>query len=117
MVCADYKQAEVATIAYLSGDPTLIAAVESGEDVHSVAAIEMFKLDCTVKEVKKKYKHLRVAAKSIRVATNMLISDQFHVWKDGRLKIAEKFGNPTSETGESEVKAEGNAQPAAETSE
>jgi uracil-DNA glycosylase family 4 len=65
IVSADYKQAEVATLAYLSGDPTLVAAIEAGEDIHSAVAVRMFKLPCTVEEVKKKYKALRVAAKSL----------------------------------------------------
>lgn len=65
MVCADYSQAEIATLAYLSGDPVLIASVETGQDIHSVVAKEMFKLTCTVKEVKKLFKHLRVSAKAI----------------------------------------------------
>ena len=65
MVCADYTQAEIATLAYLAGDKTLIEAVEAGEDIHSITAREIFKLDCSVSEVKKKYKGLRVAAKSI----------------------------------------------------
>lgn len=65
MVCADYSQAEIATLAYLSGDPLLIESVETGQDIHSVVAKEMFKLTCTVKEVKKLFKHLRVSAKAI----------------------------------------------------
>lgn len=65
IVSADYVQAEIATLAYLSGDPILIAAVESGEDIHSVAAKTMFKLDCSIKDVKIHYKPRRVAAKSI----------------------------------------------------
>lgn len=65
IVCADYSQAEIATMAYLSGDPVLITSVETGQDIHSVVAKEMFKLDCTVSEVKKKFKHLRVSAKAI----------------------------------------------------
>jgi DNA polymerase-1 len=65
IVAADFIQAEIATLAYLSGDPILIAAVEAGDDIHSIVAKEMFKLDCTVAEVKKKYKNLRVSAKSL----------------------------------------------------
>jgi DNA polymerase-1 len=65
LVVSDYKQAEVATLAYLSQDPELMKAVAAGEDIHSTVCRQMFKLDCTLKEVKEKYSHLRVAAKSI----------------------------------------------------
>ena len=65
MVCADYSQAEIATLAYLSGDPVLIKSVEDKKDIHSVVAKEMFKLDCEIDEVKKLFKHLRVSAKAI----------------------------------------------------
>jgi len=64
-VTCDYKQAEIAALAYLSGDETLIAAVESGQDVHSVVCKKMFKLDCPIKDIKRKYSSLRVAAKSL----------------------------------------------------
>lgn len=65
LICCDYKQAEIATLAYLSQDPTLIAAVQAGEDIHSVVCRQMFNLDCTLEEVKKNHKALRIAAKSI----------------------------------------------------
>jgi len=65
LVCCDYKQAEIAALAYLSGDETLIAAVQAGEDIHSVVCRQMFNLKCTLKEVKELHKPLRVAAKSI----------------------------------------------------
>lgn len=65
IVAADYCQAEICSLAYLSGDPTLIAAVGSGADVHSTVCRQMFELDCSLDEVKTRYKHLRVAAKSI----------------------------------------------------
>lgn len=47
--------------------------------------------------------------------THYLVEALYYVWPEGRSKITEKTGNPMPEVGESEVKAEGNAQPAAET--
>lgn len=66
LIISDYMQAEIAALAYLSGDETLIAAVEAGEDIHSVVGRKMFnKEHLSNKEFKKQFKHLRVAAKSI----------------------------------------------------
>ena len=65
MVVSDYKQAEIAALANLSGDPTLIDSVSKGLDIHSVVCRDMFRLDCTLEEVKMEHKALRVAAKSI----------------------------------------------------
>lgn len=65
IVAADYMQAEIATLAYLSGDENLILAVETGQDVHSTVCKKMFKLDCPVEDIKKKHKGKRVAAKAI----------------------------------------------------
>ncbi|HHA19806.1 MAG TPA: hypothetical protein ENK70_08885, partial [Methylophaga sp.] len=65
MVTADYRQAELAALAYMSGDTNLITAVKTGQDIHSVVCKQMFQLDCTLKEVKLHHTNLRVAAKSI----------------------------------------------------
>jgi uracil-DNA glycosylase family 4 len=65
LICADYTQNELVTLAYLSGDPTLIHAVETGEDLHSAVTKEMFQLDCSIKETKKKFPALRIAGKSL----------------------------------------------------
>jgi len=66
LVAADYKQAEIATLAYLSGDENLIEAVQKGEDIHSVVGRKMFdKQSLTNDEFKAQFKPLRVAAKSI----------------------------------------------------
>lgn len=65
IVAADYTQAEIATLAYLSGDEKLIDVVQTGRDIHSMVCKTMFRLDCTEAEVKALHKPLRVAAKSI----------------------------------------------------
>lgn len=66
LIISDFKQAEIATLAYLSGDPALIAAVERGEDIHSVVGRKMFKLEhLTNAEFKEQHNGLRIASKSI----------------------------------------------------
>ena len=42
IVSADYSQIELRIMAYLSGDKTLIAAFQNGEDVHRRTAAEVF---------------------------------------------------------------------------
>jgi uracil-DNA glycosylase family 4 len=65
LIVADYKQAELAALAYASGDESLIQAIKEGQDIHSVVCRQMFQLDCSLADVKRHHKHLRVAAKSI----------------------------------------------------
>lgn len=42
IIAADYSQIEVRIMAKLSGDPALIAAINSGKDIHCVMATEVF---------------------------------------------------------------------------
>jgi DNA polymerase-1 len=42
LLSADYSQIELRVLAHLAGDPALIAAFESGEDVHARTAAEVF---------------------------------------------------------------------------
>lgn len=42
LVVADYSQIELRVLAHLSGDPTLIAAFERGEDIHAATAALVF---------------------------------------------------------------------------
>lgn len=44
LVCADYSQIELRLMAHFSGDENLIANYNSGVDVHSVTASEIFKV-------------------------------------------------------------------------
>lgn len=48
-----------------SKDHNLLEMFETGSDTHSSTAVNMFELDCDISEVKKKYPHLRQAAKVI----------------------------------------------------
>lgn len=42
LVDADYSQIELRILAHLSGDPNMIAAFKSGEDIHTVTASQVF---------------------------------------------------------------------------
>ncbi len=44
LVSADYSQIELRILAHLTGDPTLVAAFTSGEDVHTRTATEVFEV-------------------------------------------------------------------------
>ena len=48
-----------------SKDTNLMNMFLSGSDTHSSTAVNMFELDCPIEDVKKKYPHLRQAAKVI----------------------------------------------------
>jgi len=66
LVAADYKQAEIAALAYMSGDEGLIASVKAGDDIHSFVGRQMFeKMDLTNEEFKSQHKPLRISAKSL----------------------------------------------------
>jgi DNA polymerase I len=47
LVSADYSQIELRVLAHLSGDPTLIDAFESGQDIHQRTAMEIFEVDAS----------------------------------------------------------------------
>lgn len=51
LISADYSQIELRLLAHLSGDPALLRAFASGEDVHSAVAAEVF--DIPLSEVTK----------------------------------------------------------------
>jgi DNA polymerase I len=47
LVSADYSQIELRVLAHLSGDPTLIDAFETGQDIHQRTAMEIFEVDAS----------------------------------------------------------------------
>ena len=66
MIEADFKQAELNVLAFMSGDPTMIAIVtDPKRDLHSEMAVKAFQLPCTPAEVKKLYPDKRVMAKAV----------------------------------------------------
>lgn len=48
LVSADYSQIELRVLAHLSGDETLIAAFERGDDIHDQTALKVFGPDSTL---------------------------------------------------------------------
>lgn len=74
LVEADYVQAELFVLAWISRDYDLLKVLSTpGRDLHSETAKKMFQLDCfiglrdgkMVDEVKERYEGLRVAAKTV----------------------------------------------------
>lgn len=74
LVEADYVQAELFVLAWISGDDNLLAVLSTpGRDLHSEMAREMFNLKCfigirdgvMVDEVKENHEGLRVGAKAV----------------------------------------------------
>jgi len=47
LLVADYNQIELRCIAHLTGDPGLVSAFESGEDIHNATAARIFNVDPT----------------------------------------------------------------------
>jgi uracil-DNA glycosylase family 4 len=66
MVEADYKRAELAVMAYLANDPTMIAIMSDPKrDMHSEMAITAFQLQCKPEEVPKLFPKNRILAKNV----------------------------------------------------
>lgn len=64
----DHSQAEARVLTHFSQDPALLEIYRKGLDVHSATAKMMFRLDCAVEEVKKKYPKERNLGKIINFA-------------------------------------------------
>ena len=65
VVALDFSNLEMRLLAHFSKDPKLTEAFINDEDAHGATAVNMFNLDCTPKEAKKLYPHLRQIAKTI----------------------------------------------------
>ena len=63
IVALDFANLEMRVLAHFSEDKNLLEMFQNGSDTHGSTAVNMFELDCTPEEVKKKYPHLRQAAK------------------------------------------------------
>ena len=59
----DFANLEMRVLAHFSEDKNLLEMFLNDSDTHGSTAVNMFELDCTPEEVKKKYPHLRQAAK------------------------------------------------------
>lgn len=65
IVAGDFSNLEMRVLAHFSEDKNLLEMFANDADTHGSTAVNMFELDCTSEEVKKKYPHLRQAAKVI----------------------------------------------------
>lgn len=63
IIALDFSNLEMRVLAHFSEDKNLLEMFLNGSDTHGSTAVNMFELDCTPEEVKKKYPHLRQAAK------------------------------------------------------
>ena len=63
LIAADFDNLEMKVLTHFSLDKNLLEMFENKSDAHGSTAVNMFELDCTPEEVKKKYPHLRQAAK------------------------------------------------------
>lgn len=65
IIAIDFANLEMRVLAHFSKDKNLLNMFLNDEDTHGSTAVNMFNLDCKPDEVKKKYPHLRQAAKVI----------------------------------------------------
>lgn len=68
MFVGDYSQLEICLLAHVSADPVLVEAIRKGEDIHALTAQAVFDeipKDISLKEVKKRFPHLRSGAKPV----------------------------------------------------
>jgi DNA polymerase-1 len=65
IIALDYHNLEMVCLTHFSGDKNLSRMFANDDDAHGSTAVNMFNLDCKPVECKKKYPHLRQAAKTI----------------------------------------------------
>lgn len=65
IIAIDYHNLEMVCLTHFSGDKNLSEMFANDDDAHGSTAVNMFGLECTPVEVKKKYPHLRQASKVI----------------------------------------------------
>ena len=65
IIALDYHNLEMVCLTHFSNDKNLSEMFANDDDAHGSTAVNMFNLDCTPVECKKKYPHLRQAAKTI----------------------------------------------------
>lgn len=76
LIEADYEQAELNVLAYLSRDETMMETMNDPlRDLHSEMAITAFGLECESNEVKKLWPHLRVLAKAANFGSELKCLD------------------------------------------
>jgi uracil-DNA glycosylase family 4 len=65
LIESDFKSAEIVVLAFISGDPQLIADATGPIKLHAKVAVDVFKAPSDYKKVSKTHPHLYVAAKNI----------------------------------------------------
>jgi len=65
LIEADFKSAEIVTLAYVSGDKNLIADALGPVKLHAKVAVDILGAPCSYEEVAEKHPHLYVGAKNI----------------------------------------------------
>ena len=65
IIAIDYHNLEMVCLTHYSHDKNLTEMFANDDDAHGSTAVNMFNLDCTPMEAKKKYPHLRQAAKTL----------------------------------------------------
>lgn len=65
IIAIDFSNLEMRVLGHFSRDKNLLEMFETGQDTHGSTAVNMFELPCEAGEVKKKFPHLRQAAKVI----------------------------------------------------
>lgn len=63
IIALDYKNLEMVLLTHFSEDKNLTTCFTEEHDSHGDTAVNMFRLDCTADECKKKYPHLRQVGK------------------------------------------------------
>lgn len=66
IVGADFNQQELRVLAGCSTDANMLGAVRNNQDLHGLAAVKVYKLDCLPDEVKDKYPAERDKVKAIQ---------------------------------------------------
>ena len=66
IVTADYVQQELIVLADVSGDKNMQRAAIDGVDLHGLAAVKVYQLECQPNEVKARHDHLRDQIKAIQ---------------------------------------------------
>jgi len=66
IVAADFSQQELRILASVSRDENMMRAINEGVDLHSLAAVNVFGLDCTAEEVGTKFPEKRSQVKAVQ---------------------------------------------------
>jgi DNA polymerase-1 len=88
IVAADFGQQELCVLAAVSGDANLLEAIAAGTDLHGLAAVKVFKLDCAPNEVKEKHRAERERIKAIQFGL---------IYGRGPQSLAAELGLPLEE--------------------